>query len=235
MQRRSDASVRVDNDDRLRHDDLVCGEHSDDDTSGFAALVAPSPRASPTIATPPADVMGDAGNGAAWIDDRAIFWAGNSPAGPAAGALYDPEHNTWKRLPGGPLGAREGYASVWTGRSRRLVLRPGPPDAGVVIDDPAAGTWRTGRPPPCPVPDPYYTQTAWIGNRYVKACGTDDLQIYSPATDTWQTIKPGASPLNSRAGSTIVWTGTELIAWSGSVEQPMNPTPNDGTSIVLGG
>ena len=34
---------------------------------------------------------------------------------PASGALYDPRSNRWRRLPKGPLGVREQYASVWTG------------------------------------------------------------------------------------------------------------------------
>jgi len=29
--------------------------------------------------------------------------------------VYDPDTDSWRRLPAGPLGRREGYSSVWTG------------------------------------------------------------------------------------------------------------------------
>ena len=105
----------------------------------------------------------------------------------------------------------------------------------IVRYDPTTGSWSTkGAFAPFPVPDGAYTQTAWLGDRYVAADGSSGLQIYSVDTDTWQTITPGASPLNSREGSAIVWTGTELIAWSGTVYERFNPTPADGASLTLG-
>ena len=30
-----------------------------------------------------------------------------------------------------------------------------------------------------------------------------------------------------------MWTGTDLIAWSGTVRKPGNPTPADGASLTL--
>jgi hypothetical protein len=104
----------------------------------------------------------------------------------------------------------------------------------IISYSPTTGTWKKGRPAPCYL-GPQYTQTAWIGDRFVAACGADGLQIYNPVTDswTWRTVTPGPSPLNSREGSAIVWTGTELIAWSGSVYKPFNPAPGDGASLKL--
>ncbi|MGZ4363012.1 MAG: hypothetical protein ACXVFF_12150 [Gaiellaceae bacterium] len=105
----------------------------------------------------------------------------------------------------------------------------------IVRYNPTTGVWTKGTYAPCYIPFNGYTQTAWIGDRYVAACGGDGLQIYSLVTDswTWRTITPGPSPLNSREGSAIVWTGTQLIAWSGTVYKPFNPTPNDGASLTL--
>ena len=309
------------------------------------AAYNPVTRTWRTIAPAPPGVLGGAGGGSAWTGTAAVFWAGNSPDGPAGGAVYHPKTDTWTRLAAGPLGVRESYSSVWTGRElliisgnsgdalatpvaaaanpetgswrllptldnvtglqalgavwsgreafimgnrslcpeqgsdcqsfqpifiaynpttdalrqidlanspvgtqKRSQLRPiawtgttvlfadvADPTAGVVSYDPATGSWHTGRPAPCAIPDPSYSQTAWIGHRYVVACGTDGLQIYTPATDTWQTSHPGPSPLNSHTDSAIVWTGTELIAWSGTLRETFNPTPNEGASLVLAG
>jgi hypothetical protein len=106
----------------------------------------------------------------------------------------------------------------------------------IVRYDTSTGSWRKkGAFAPFPVPDTAYTQTAWLGDRYVAADGSSGLQIYDPDTDTWQTITPGPSPLNSREGSAVVWTGSELIAWSGTVYERYNPTPADGASLGLEG
>ena len=67
------------------------------------------------IATAPSGVLGGGGPAAAWTGSQMVVWVGNSPDGPAGGALYDLRRNTWRRLPKGPLGVREQYASVWTG------------------------------------------------------------------------------------------------------------------------
>ena len=105
-----------------------------------------------------------------------------------------------------------------------------------IVDKPAQGRgcrdWSKGPYAPCFIPGGY-TQAAWLGDRYVAACGKNGLQIYSLATNTWRMITPGPSPLNSREGSAIVWTGTDLIAWSGTVYERFNPTPNDGVSLRL--
>jgi hypothetical protein len=325
---------------------IVWGGVSDRDGARTAvadgAAYNPTTKRWRTLAAPPAGVIGDAGNGSAWTGERAIFWAGNSPDGPAGGAVYDPNTDTWLRLAPGPLGAREGYSSAWTGKElliiggasgdmiaspvgaaidprtgawRRLrafddiealqgpgtvwtgrqllvigerslcpelgsacrqsepffasydpvtdILKPidladapisarhgelrpiawtgsvalfsdqGNSAAGIAIYDPRTDEWRTGRRPPCAVADPSSSQTAWIGDRYVEACGTDGLQIYDPATNSWQRTKSGASPLNSRAGSAIAWTGSQLLVWSGAEKKPLNPTPNDGAALRL--
>jgi hypothetical protein len=305
------------------------------------AAYDPATRAWRTIAPAPRGVLGVVGNGAAWTGRTAVFWAGNSPDGPAAGAVYDPAADTWRRLPSGPLGPREGYASVWTGKELLIIsgtsgdglaspaaaavnpasgawrllpalnavtgllangavwdgqeafvigkqslcpqlgsscqkFRPvflayhpatdsirqintrsapvdaqqveqltpiawtgtevvfstaGDPSAALVGYDPGSDSWNVGKSAPCTVAAGY-AQTAWLGDRYVVPCGSNGLQTYQVATNAWQKSKPGPSPLNSREGSAIVWTGTDLIAWSGTVRAPLNPTPADGASLT---
>ncbi|MGZ4299010.1 MAG: hypothetical protein ACXVVK_18380, partial [Solirubrobacteraceae bacterium] len=74
-----------------------------------------------------------------------MVFVGNSPAGPAGSAVYDPRTTAGRRLPPGPLGAREQYASVWTGRE--LLVFGGHsgdtyalPTAAAL--NPVTGSWR---------------------------------------------------------------------------------------------
>jgi hypothetical protein len=98
---------------------------------------------------------------------------------------------------------------------------------------PAAGRWSAARPAPCALPTHTYTQSAWIGTRFVAACGRDRLQVYTPRTNRWRAILTGASPLGSLGWGAIVWTGRTLIAWGGTVYAPGNPMPDEGASIRL--
>lgn len=313
------------------------------EAAGDGAAYDPATNTWRAIATAPSGALGGGGNAAAWTSHSAVFWAGNSPDGPAGGAVYEPPTDSWRRLPDGPLGNREGYVSAWTGKelliiggtsgdgfaspvaaavdprtgswrllaglnklvafrpngavwsgsevfvaglvsqcpeqgsscgryrpilmaydpttdaTRRIdltgapiqrsrlsqlapvawtgsaiVLSMGDPSAGLVFYDPTSGDWRTGRAAPCPIADPTYTESAWIGDRWVIPCGKNRLQIYDPSADSWQIIAAGPSPMNSRFGGVIAWTGTDLIAWSGTVYVPGNPTRNSGTAISLG-
>ena len=284
-----------------------------------------------SIRSSPRGVLGGGGQAAVWTGRRALFWAGNSPDGPAGGAVYNPRTGRWRNLSRGPLGPREGYASAWTGselviiggtlgdglarpiaagvnpstdRWHRLVgfeyldgLRPsgaiwsgdrlfvggpaydcsqpgpctirpiflsydlatdlveeidlapalatsftpvgwtgtevfgsGDDRTSVRFYDPATDQWRSGGPAPC---DAGERQVAFLGDRYVAACGRDALQIYSLASDTWEIVQAGRSPLNSREGSAIAWTGSDLIVWSGVAPRTGNPTPNGGKRITL--
>ncbi len=119
----------------------------------------------------------------------------------------------------------------WTGTEAAFARYP---ESSVAIAryDPRSQTWRTGPESPCPRGSTY-VQDAWLGDRFVAACGDDRLQVYDLAANSWSTVAAGASPLNSRAGSAVVWTGTTLLAWSGTIASSGNPTPSDGSSISL--
>ncbi len=317
-------------------------------TVADGAAYDPAARAWRTLPAAPVGTGVAVGGTGAWTGEEAVFWAGNSPDGPAVAAAYAPHGNRWRRLPAGPLGPRELYAATWTAREllivggargdtfatpvaaaldprtsawrvlhgfdrfrgllpngavwngseafitgtlalcpeqgsacsrRRPVLLAYKPATGVVRElalphysadfgadtassltpvgatantvvfsaavpgsvrmilyGAATGTWQKGVNAPCFIP-PAYTQAAWLGDRFVAACGADGLQVYPVATGrwTWRNVIPGPSPLNSREGSAIVWTGRQLIAWSGTVYRRLNPTPADGAVLSLGG
>lgn len=63
----------------------------------------------------------------------------------------------------------------------------------IVRYNPTTGSWsKKGAFAPFPVPLAAYTQTAWLGDRYVAADGSSGLQIYSLDTDSWETSTPGS-------------------------------------------
>lgn len=171
--------------------------------------------------------------GAVWTGHE-VFVAG-TPRGGRGTRLYafDPAAGGLRRigLPAAavrPVGFAEGRL-VFTRSADTLfsstVLR---------LYVPATGRWSAARPAPCALPARTYTQSAWIGDRFVAACGADAVQVYTPRTNVWRILRTGPSPLTTLGWGTIVWTGRELIAWSGTVFRPHNPMPNTGASIVLG-
>ena len=101
----------------------------------------------------------------------------------------------------------------------------------IVRYTPATGTWTTGPTAPCPEKPNAFTQSVWFDGEYAVGCAPSALEIYDSGSDRWSVIPAGASPMSTRSGSAIVWTGTQLIAWSGTVDAPANPTPDDGSSI----
>ncbi|MGZ4150395.1 MAG: hypothetical protein ACXVQJ_10170 [Actinomycetota bacterium] len=176
-------------------------------------------------------------SGAVWSGDR-LFVAGLaydcSGGYPCASSpvflSYDvaTDHAEPIDLSGAPVSSITPIA--WTGTE---VFASAHDQASVVLYDPSTGAWRVGAAAPCPTDPRGYEQSAWLDGRYVTECGRDALQVYEVASDTWETLPAGSSPLNHREGSAIAWSGGELIAWSGTVYRPGNPTPNSGKSITL--
>lgn len=119
----------------------------------------------------------------------------------------------------------------WTGTEAAFARYSGS-SVAIARYDPRSQKWRTGPESPCPR-GAAYVQDAWLGDRFVAACGDNRLQVYDLAAERWTTVDAGASPLNARAGSAIVWTGAALIAWSGTTASSGNPTPSDGASVSL--
>lgn len=155
---------------------------------------------------------------------------------------YDPATDTLRRIDLAKAPIVPGQRLTLVGRSgSELVFTtvgvPSNVNSGrivVIRYDPATGRWRKGASAPFPGTAGVYQQTAFLGDRFVAPDGSSSLQTYDLGGDRWKTTSPGPSPLNSREGSAIVWTGFELIAWSGSLYERFNPTPNDGASLGLG-
>lgn len=113
--------------------------------TGDGAAYDPSTDSWTDIAQAPAGVEGGGGDAAPWTGSAAVFWAGNSPDGPAAGGVYDPRTDTWRALPDGPLGPREGYVSGWTGKDLLIIggtSGDGPARPVAAAVDPKSGSWR---------------------------------------------------------------------------------------------
>jgi hypothetical protein len=195
------------------------------------------------IASSPHGVLGGGGRASAWTGKRAVFWAGNSPDGPAKGALYNPATDTWVKLPTGPLGTREGYVSVWTGTE--LIIIGG--TSGDAVASPVAAalkpSTRTWRRLPglnglhALVP----SGAVWSGSRVFLAgtqylCAdpssscTDTRPIfvsYDPATDQVEEIDLSLAPVTSV--TPIGWTGSAVLAAGASSADLVLYDPTDGT------
>ena len=195
------------------------GEQSDgaayDPATDSWRILAPAPEG--VLGFPEASV---------WTGDAALFWVGNSPDGPAAGALYDPESDSWERIPDGPLGPREGAASVWTGSE--LVLIGGTtgdqlarPVAAAF--DPSEGSWRQ-----LAALDDLFGLSAgavWTGDEVLMVGGlylcpelgsvcTDSRPIMlslDVASDAVTEIDVSGTPAEDRIVGLVGWAGSEAI------------------------
>ncbi len=211
---------------------VVRGQHIEG--VGDGAAFDPARASWRSIRSAPEGVLGGGGQAAAWTGRRAVFWAGNSPDGPARGAVYNPRTDRWRRLSRGPLGAREGYVSAWTGAE--LVIVGGSsgdalarPIAAAV--DPRADSWRRlpglnaldgllpsgvvvtgdrlfigGVVYDCPAPDPCTSGPAFLSYDL----GSDQMQ----EIDLTNAPDPSFTPVG--------WTGTEVFG-----------TGDDRSSIVF--
>jgi hypothetical protein len=224
---------------------IIAGTAGDQGARPVAAALSPSEnswRPLPALN----DLPGLAPLGAVWNGD-VVYIAGVLYLCPELGSVctdtrpifltYHPQSDATEEidLAGAPAESQPGLLAplAWTGTEVVFEIS-GEPSAGLVHYQPSDNSWSVGERAACAVDDAYYSQTAWLGDRYVVPCGDDGVQIYDPSTGEWETITAGTSPLNSRAGSAIVWTGTDLITWSGTERRTGNPTPNDGSVLRLG-
>jgi hypothetical protein len=155
-----------------------------------------------------------------------VFWAGNSPDGPAAGGVYDPATDTWQRLPDGPLGPREGYVSVWTGTELLIIAGTAgdgfaSPVAAAV--DPVAGSWRLlsglNEFPGLLVSgavwdghDVFVAGTLYLCPELSSGCTETRsiLLVYDPAADRVHEVDLTDAPLGSEFAP-VGWDGNEVV------------------------
>jgi hypothetical protein len=159
----------------------------------------------------------------AWTGEELLIWGGSDGRRGrffGDGAAYDPETDTWRRLPEAPIGARAPL-SVWTGREfivwgTGIRMDPRPRDGAAF--DPAENSWRTIANAPIELTD---ATAVWTGREMIvfgaalhggnfPETGTAIGAAYDPKTDTWRTLP--RSELSPQA-STAAWNGREMIAW----------------------
>ncbi len=146
------------------------------------------------------------------------------PAEPAG--LAAQEADTWEVIPDGPLAARNGFSTVWTGRE--LIVWGGSLGAALVHGDgaaydPVAKEWRALAPAPAGFGPRLWHSAVWTGSEmllwggYVE--GADDVEgvAYDPLADRWRPLAPAGEP--HRWLHTAVWTGSEMVVWGGEVER----------------
>jgi hypothetical protein len=142
----------------------------------------------------------------------------------ADGALYDPNTNTWRMVPAGPLRGGVGALSVWAPpRGEVIIVVPDPADpngSSVAAFDPETERWRT-------LADlPRDAGTAggalvWTGTHAV-VWGGYAHGISSPETERgfaldpdarrWSALTPGGG---ARRGHTAIWTAHGLLVVGG--------------------
>jgi hypothetical protein len=210
------------------------------------AAFNPATRTWRTLPAPPDPPLGAVtAAGSAWTGDTAVFWAGNSPDGPAHGAVYDPATDSWRKLPDGPLGIRDSYSSVWTGTE--LLIFGGnngdtlaTPFAAAV--DPRTGAWRllhgfdavAGFAPLGAVWNGHEAFLA--GRQYLcpepHACNMEwrtSMVAYAPASDTLRTIDV---PLTWNVEpplllDPVAWTGDAVLLTVNSTTGLLSYRPAD--------
>lgn len=137
----------------------------------------------------------------------------------------------WRRLPGGPLTAREGAIGLWTGTEVLVVggsaAPPCPPTASCAASDhlltdgaaynPASRTWRAIAPAPEPVA---WADAAVVGQvAYLLPSdppgGRSSLLAYDIDKDRWSRLSP---PGEVGDGYRLLGAGEHLVAYRSSDE-----------------
>lgn len=198
------------------------------------AIYDPAADAWHKIAAPPS-VPKAVEVASAWTGIAAVFWAGNSPDDPAVGLVYNPASDSWKRLPDGPLGNREGFASFWTGTELAIVGGTSgdgfaSPVAAAVT--PKTGAWR--QLAALNALQAFITSGAvWNGHRAFIAgarylcpdqgssCTKSKATFlaYDPATDTTKAFDLTRAPVDPSERDDLTpigWTGTEVALTVGA-------------------
>jgi N-acetylneuraminic acid mutarotase len=184
-----------------------------------------------------------------WDGHDVFIWGGdNASEHPASyrmsadGALYDPEANTWRVLPGSPLSARSRAEAIWTG-PEVLVIGGGELDAPVSLPPadltaaayvPSSGQWRSlPTVPAASAGTPVGLSPAWTGQRLFvwvtsevvrRSANEVSMNVrhvaasWAPGKTSWRRL-PG--PPVPTYGATVTWTGTDLVFSGGTSCLPL--------------
>lgn len=173
---------------------------------------------------------------AAWTGTEVIVWGGSTGDGGgrwgslADGAAYDPASASWRTLAPGPLGARAGAASAWTGT--HLFVWGGVDPVRHLADgalyDPATDAWLPV--PPGPLSPRNGARAVWTGREVVVIGGQDnagaqpDSAAFDPAAGTWRRVPPLPGEAAADGfGTSVVWTGDRLVVLSVALPGPGHP------------
>ncbi len=158
-----------------------------------------------------------------WTGREAIGWGGGCCGDARSnGAAFDPETDTYRKLPRSPLAPSQHPLGAWTGRELVLLVSGFAPDgkpysarlARAAAYDPRTNSWR--RLAPLPVAGMRFGGTAvWDGRELlVTGAGAKAQSGYAfdPTTNRWRRLAPLPRP---RVGASALWTGSRLILWGG--------------------
>ena len=149
-----------------------------------------------------------------WTGRYLVGWGGSYyRGGPQAdGSLYDNASGRWRRIPPGPLAARESAAMVWTG-SRVLFWggeANGRPFADGAALDPDSLTWT--HLPAAPLSARTPAASAWTGAEFIvwgdrsRSRRARDGAAYDPVRRRWRRLPRAPIALNAVSS---VWIGGE--------------------------
>lgn len=183
-----------------------------------------------------------------WTGDELLVWRGDgassdvcqaTPDGTICGepmrndgGAYDPETDTWRLLPDGPMPAEDSssfrgpVAGVWTGRA--LVVWGGIDVAAGAAYDPATDRWRSIAS--APLDRRIAFTMTWTGSEVVVLGGQDAVSgaildggaAYDPVADRWRIIAPSGV---GRAGHSALWVDDRLLVVGGFVHGAQRSTP----------
>ncbi len=190
------------------------------------AAYDPATRKWRRIAAAPAGIRGDGPVAIAWTGREMLVWATSAAGvgGPVGTAAYNPVSDTWRRLPAGPLGRREGFVSVWTGKE--LIVIGGAAGDRRATPVAAALSLRTGRWRVLHAFDgrnlyAIPSGAVWNGQRVIfggalcagatTAPCSPFLTRLDPATDTLRDINLKTANFERDTLVPLLWTGKDVV------------------------
>jgi hypothetical protein len=178
----------------------------------------------------------------AWTGRELLIWGGTDIRWErlfADGAAYNPETETWRRLPEAPIDARAPLAA-WTGDELLVwgtAVRVDPRPRDGAAYDPETNEWRTIADAPIELTD---ATAVWTGREMVvfgaalqggnfPETETAIAAAYDPERARWRRLPD--STLSPQA-STAAWVGEELVAWDyGSRTATYDPRADEWSAL----
>ena len=168
---------------------------------------------------------------AVWTGDEMIVWGGSQPRANEQerllvdGAAYDPERDTWRRLPKTrllgrpgeilPAGLEPDLDAEWTGEEMTIWS----PHGGASYD-PGLDRWRRIPAPPAKIRRVVGGQTVWTGEELIAWGGegqdgsnVDQGAAFNPSTGRWRALP--TAPIRGRDRHAPIWTRRGMVVWGG--------------------